>query len=145
MSRRSTSGLSELARLGFSELALSRDRLAAFDEQLTPLFGQAADPDQALDALGRLRERGPAQVAALLSEPETAARLIRLLGASSGLAEFFERHPDELAHLREIGHPPSARVRNELLNAVDGLTGEEAWAALRIRYRRLLARLAAWD
>ena len=145
MTRRSSSGLSELARLGFAELALSRDRLAAFDEGLVALFGQAADPDQALDALGRLRERAPEQVAALLSEPESAARLIRVLGASSGLAEFFERHPDELAQLRELGHPPSARVRDELLDAVAGLSGEAAWAALRIRYRRLLARLAAWD
>ena len=70
-----------------------------------------------------------------------------MLGASAGLGEFFRRHPAELSVLATSSvELPSARaLRDELLAAVSGLHGDEAFVALRVRYRRLLALVAAWD
>ena len=70
-----------------------------------------------------------------------------MLGASSGLGEFIARHPEELAALQDaVDAPPAAaEYRDDLVGAVDGLLGDDAWVALRIRYRHHLLRLAAWD
>ncbi len=148
MPPRNQTTLTELARLGFAELGETSDRLAGLDApQLVPQFASSADPDQALRLLTRLRESAPKQVAALLKHEDAAARLLRVLGASSGLGEFFERRPAELAALAvPLTAPPTAAEYDaDLLSAVEGLTGEKAWAALRVRYRRHLARLTAWD
>jgi glutamate-ammonia-ligase adenylyltransferase len=145
---RNQTTLTELARLGFAELGETSERLDSLDTpELIQFFAAAADPDQALRILVRLRESAPKQVAALLKVPDAAARLIRVLGASSGLGEFFERRPAELAALAApLTAPPQAAEYNaDLLAAVDGLTGDAAWVALRVRYRRHLARLTAWD
>ena len=146
MSRNQTT-LTDLARLGFAELGEASERLADVDPALVPLFAHAADPDQALLLLGRLRESSPAQLNALLRDDAAAARLVRILGASSGLGEFFVRRPEELSALAtELAHPLSPeQYRADLLEAVDGLVGDAGAVALRVRYRRHLARLAAWD
>lgn len=147
MSRNQTT-LTELARLGFAELGAASTRLIELDSpDLVPLFASAADPDQALRLLVGLREASPVPVAALLKRTDAAARLIQVLGASSGLGQFFERHPSELAALASpLSAPPTAaEYGTDLLCAVDGLTGDAAWAALRVRYRRHLAMLTAWD
>lgn len=145
-SRHRTS-LTELARLGFAELGASAALLATFPESLVPAFAGSADPDQALRLLDRLRDRAPGELAGLLEAPDAATRLIRVLGASAGLGEFFRRHPGELSVLgRPPAELPSAQaLRHELLDAVSGLQEDEAVVALRIRYRRLLALVAAWD
>jgi glutamate-ammonia-ligase adenylyltransferase len=145
---RNQTTLTELARLGFAELGETSERLDSLDApELVQYFAAAADPDQALRLLVRLREAAPKQVAALLKVPDAAARLIRVLGASSGLGEFFERRPAELAALAAplTAPPQAAEYDADLLSAVDGLTGDAAWVALRVRYRRHLARLTAWD
>ncbi|GAB3126096.1 bifunctional [glutamine synthetase] adenylyltransferase/[glutamine synthetase]-adenylyl-L-tyrosine phosphorylase [Glaciibacter psychrotolerans] len=88
-----------------------------------------------------------------MRSPSSAQRLLLVLGASSGIAEFFLRHPDELAVLaRACTHiPDAAEYRNDLLDsvgAVDGfasLVEEQGWVALRVRYRSRLAELAAYD
>ena len=147
MNSRTQTTLTELARLGFAELGEASERLADVDPALVPLFAHAADPDQALLLLGRLRESSPAQLNALLRDDAAAARLVRILGASSGLGEFFVRRPEELSALAtELAHPLSPeQYRADLLEAVDGLVGDAGAVALRVRYRRHLARLAAWD
>ena len=145
MSRNQTT-LTELARLGFAELGESSTRLSELDApDLVPYFASAADPDQALRLLVSLREGAPAQVAKL--GPDATARLIQVLGASSGLGQFFERHPTELSSLSTlIAAPPTAEEYGvDLLSVVDGLLADEAWVALRVRYRRHLAMLTAWD
>jgi glutamate-ammonia-ligase adenylyltransferase len=147
MSRNQTT-LTELARLGFAELGDTSARLAELDEpELVPLFTTAADPDQALRLLMSLRESAPNQVAALLADPDASARLIRVLGASSGLGQFFERHPSQLSALASplTAPPSSAEYGPDLLESIKGLTGDAAWVALRVRYRRHLAALTAWD
>lgn len=142
-------GLSELARLGFADLSRAAAGLEALGApQLVPEFSVAADPDQALELLLRLRERAAGPIDEVLARPETARRIIRLLGASTGLGEFLLRRPDELGpSLEPIAAPPAAaEYRRDLLEAVAGLGGgEEARVALRVRYRRHLTRLAVWD
>ncbi|MCU1422610.1 MAG: bifunctional [glutamine synthetase] adenylyltransferase/[glutamine synthetase]-adenylyl-L-tyrosine [Microbacteriaceae bacterium] len=147
MSRNQTT-LTELARLGFAELGGTSERLGTLGApELVPHFASAADPDQALRLLMRLREQSPSEVAAVLRDEDSGGRLVQLLGASAGLGEFFERHPSELAALRTaLAAPPTPdEYETDLLASVDGLFGDAAWVALRVRYRRHLAQLAAWD
>lgn len=145
MSRNQTT-LTELARLGFAELGESGARLAELGEPaLVPLFAAAADPDQALRLLVSLRASAPVEMAKL--DEDATARLIRVLGASSGLGQFFERHPAELSALASpLAEPPTAAAYvADLLSVVEGLTADAAWVALRVRYRRHLAQLTDWD
>jgi [glutamine synthetase] adenylyltransferase / [glutamine synthetase]-adenylyl-L-tyrosine phosphorylase len=158
--RRDSTGLSELAKAGFADLGGARDALGEAAElaglpvaDLLPLFPRAADPDGALHALSRMLRTHDEPVRALLAESGAARRLVSVLGASSGLADFLHRHPDELASLAEPleGLPDAAMLRADLLDAVgavDGyaaLTEDAGRKALRIRYRRHLTRLAAYD
>ncbi len=145
---RNQTTLTDLAKLGFSELGETSERLAALDApHIVPHFASAADPDQALRLLMLLRESAPSEVSALLGDDGAAARLVQVLGASAGLGEFFARHPAELAVLAApLAAPTSAaEYESDLLLSVAGLTGEAAWVALRVRYRRHLAQLTAWD
>lgn len=143
---RTPSTLSELARIGFTELTAARDQLEGFPPRLHEMFRVAADPDRALRMLLRLSERAPEQVESLIADDTTAERLIRVLGASSGIGEFFARRPDQLDVLRASSAPrDQAGYTDDLLGAIDGLHEEAAWVALRVRYRRHLAAIAAWD
>ena len=148
MSRHQTT-LTELARFGFTGLRAAAGLLETLDsaEELLPSFAASADPDQALRMLSMLRDRAPGETATLLANPGAASRLVTILGVSSALGDFFLRHPGELAVLAgELWRPPDAAVlRDDFLTAVSGLTGDAAVSALRVRYRRQLARLAAWD
>jgi glutamate-ammonia-ligase adenylyltransferase len=152
--------LTELARVGFVELGQVRGRL---DEvlalggpepaDLLPLVARTASPDAALGALVALLRQAPAETRALLAHPDSLLRLLRVAGASSGLTEFFLRHPEELPVLAEARAvlPAAAELKADLLDsvgAVDGfaaLVEDQAWVALRVRYRRRLAELAAFD
>ncbi len=140
--------LTELAKLGFAELGPTSRLLDSLGApSLVPHFASAADPDQALRLLLGLRESSPAELARLLKQEDAAGRLILVLGASTGLGEFVARHPEELDALQEpLEAPPdAAEYRTDLVGAVAGLVGDDAWVALRIRYRHHLLRLAAWD
>ncbi|MBP1241766.1 glutamate-ammonia-ligase adenylyltransferase [Frigoribacterium sp. PvP120] len=151
MTRPST-GLSELARLGFAELREARDRIERLvaeeprAESLIASFARAPDPDAALRHLERLVERDADAVSRLL-DGGAGPRLVRVLGASSGLAEFLTRRPDELAGLLSpLTAPPSSdEYVADLLDVVAGLVGDDAAVALRRRYRHHLLRLSAWD
>jgi glutamate-ammonia-ligase adenylyltransferase len=147
MVRRDRTTLTELARLGFTELDSAREQLDTLSPDLVGLFASAADPDQALTLLMRLLEYAPDQTSAALEHATSAGRLIRVLGASSGLGEFFVRRPDEMSVLREefTTLPTEATLRADLLASVAGLVDDAAYTALRVRYRRHLAALAAWD
>ena len=144
---RNQTTLTDLARLGFAELGEASERLMSVDAALVPHFAHAADPDQALLLLGRLREQWPVQLDAVLLDDEAAGRLVRVLGASIGLGEFLLRRPEELASLATALEKPLSpdEYRVDIAAAVDGLEGDAAVVALRVRYRRHLLRLAAWD
>ena len=164
---REQSILTDLARIGFTELDPAVALLAELDEllagkiggvesgivstvQLLPLFAHAADADGALRFLTMLARQSPAETVALLSDVSAADRLVRVLGASAGLADFLLRHPEELSVLALPFSRPLApeEYRLELEDSVASIdpTNEEAsWDALRVRYRRHVTQLAAWD
>ncbi len=145
--------LTDLARLGFAELDRATallDELAPVSEveRILPLFALAADPDQALWSIVSLTRQAPEAVRAVLADDARSTRLIRVLGASAGLADFFLRLPDQLHSLDDpLDRPLSPeQYRADLLEAVAGIEPETlAWSALRVRYRHHLARLTAFD
>lgn len=152
--------LTELARVGFVHLSEVRVRLAEVSElggpesaELLPLLARAANPDAALGALVDMLRQGTPEIHHFLASPDSALRLVRVLGASSGLAGFFLRHPEELDVLEQpMGSLPTVEeLTDDLLDSVgarDGfstLVDDAAWVALRVRYRRRLAAVAAFD
>jgi len=140
--------LTDLARFGFTELDRAADGLRRLGRAEAPAwFAEAADPDAALERLLRLDERAPEAVGAVLADPEAVGHLVRVLGASEGLATFLHRRPEQLAAFVEpLADPlPPEAYRADLLAAVADLSGEAGRVALRVRYRRHLTRLAAWD
>ena len=154
---RHQNSLTELARLGFADLDEASSLLADVSTwhptaELLPFFAAAADPDLALRQLHRLWSKFSAPVAALVSDSAAAGRLIRVLGASTGLAEFLHRNPAEIGCLSDPLRAPltAAGYREDLLAAVADTVdlagaGEAWWSVLRRRYRRHLVRLTAWD
>lgn len=155
-----SSSLTHLARLGFGRLGDADALLGELEadtglgrDALMAGAATAADPDEALNALARIARRAPDAVRVLRDDVQAWRALWALLGASTGFADFYLRHPEELAHLAGAGValPASGELREALLDAVgaaDGFAddgGESAWVALRVRYRRMLARIAAYD
>ncbi len=155
-----SSSLTGLARAGFSRLVETDAMLGELDGEhglpraaVLAHASLAADPDAALGALTRIARRDPAAVRALAADGQGWRALWSLLGASTGFADFFLRHPEEIAHLAGAGIalPGAEDLRESLLESVaaaDGFAadgGEASWVALRVRYRRLLARIAAFD
>ncbi|MFD4957497.1 bifunctional [glutamine synthetase] adenylyltransferase/[glutamine synthetase]-adenylyl-L-tyrosine phosphorylase [Microbacterium sp. NPDC058389] len=154
------SSLTPLARVGFSRLGDAEqllDELAGLTgiprEDVLEHAAMAADPDEALHAVTKLARRDDQAVRRAHRHRSAWRALWALLGASSGFGEFFARHPAELDELVHAGErlPTEDELRASLLEAVgavDGFAadgGESAWVALRVRYRRLLARIAAFD
>lgn len=152
--------LTDLARVGFADFGEARSGLAEVavlggpaTADLLPLLAQTANPDVALAALLVLLRQSPAEVGILLRVPHALLRLLRVLGASTGLTEFFVRHPEELdvLHGAAPGLPTAAELTADLLASVGARDGfatvpdADAWGALRVRYRRRLAEIAAFD
>jgi len=165
--------LTELVRVGFVDLAEVRARLQEVAElgassphsatgptdrvtdtrALLPLLAATASPDAALVALSALLRQDSAELFALLGSPAATGRLLKVLGASSGLTEFFLRHPEELSVLSTPLSvlPDVDDLIRDLLDSVGASAGfsdvvdDTAWIALRVRYRRRLAELAAFD
>ncbi|MCU1476247.1 MAG: bifunctional [glutamine synthetase] adenylyltransferase/[glutamine synthetase]-adenylyl-L-tyrosine [Subtercola sp.] len=159
MTREQTT-LTELARIGFSELTRAQadlDVATSLGEvglpELLASLQLTADPDQALMYLVRLLRLPATPTVELLQAEATRTRLLRVVGMSSGFGDYFLRHPEELSALeKRIQTLPSAdELRDELLNSVasiDGfatIEGEGAWTLLRVRYRRILAQITAYD
>jgi glutamate-ammonia-ligase adenylyltransferase len=156
---REQSILSDLARLGFAELDPTVVLFAELDgllgeavtsAELLPLFAHAADADGALRLLTALMRQSPAEALPILTDHSAADRLVRVLGASSGLADFLLRHPEELSVLAvPFSRPPAPEVYRldleDSVSAIDPANEEASWDALRVRYRRHVTQLAAWD
>ncbi|QLD12972.1 bifunctional [glutamine synthetase] adenylyltransferase/[glutamine synthetase]-adenylyl-L-tyrosine phosphorylase [Microbacterium oleivorans] len=151
-------GLTGLARAGFDDLGRADEHLVELAEltgtsrdDLVVAAETAADPDDALSALLSIARRDRDGVRAALERNQVA--VWSLLGASPGFADFYLRHPSELADLTEVedGLPSREEMHRALLASVsasDGfaeVSGDEAWIALRIAYRRMVARIARFD
>ena len=158
--RRDQATLTDLARLGFAALSGVRAQLDELVEAVhldldavLPAFAKAADPDEALRGLLALARSHPDAVGVALEKPEHRVPLIRLLGASAGLADFFTRHPAELSAFSDWDGrlPTRDELVQSLLDSVDATDGfaaygeEEGYTRLRVRYRRWLARIADHD
>ncbi|TAM70016.1 MAG: bifunctional [glutamine synthetase] adenylyltransferase/[glutamine synthetase]-adenylyl-L-tyrosine phosphorylase [Microbacteriaceae bacterium] len=158
--------LTMLARAGFVELGEARKRLdelqrlrsagstaadlAAADLNGTlAVLSRCADPDAALNRLLQLLRQAPDAVLPLLDDSDASGRLLRVLGASAGLCEFFLRQPGQLdvfaEPVAELPTPEAMRAALAEAVAGDGLTVEVAWSALRTCYRRGLAQIACFD
>ncbi|GAB3579149.1 bifunctional [glutamine synthetase] adenylyltransferase/[glutamine synthetase]-adenylyl-L-tyrosine phosphorylase [Leifsonia lichenia] len=152
--------LTTLARSGFVGLSSVRaqlDELAALTgvpvEDALPAFSVAADPDTALGCTLALVRRAPDRAAPYLREQDAAKRILKVIGASEGIGDFFLRQPAQVDALSQpvTRLPSSAELRDDLLDAVGAVDGfasvteEEAWTALRIRYRRRLVQVASFD
>ena len=151
--------LSALARLGFTGLSAAAatleelSTLVEIDRETLLEGAAAADPDRAAEGMLRVARRDPSVLPPLLRDDDTRRLLWRVFGASSGLADFFFRHPSEIAVLAEVGSlvPNAMTLQERMLDSV-GATGsfaatadESAWVALRIAYRRSIAEIAAVD
>ncbi|WP_066520083.1 bifunctional [glutamine synthetase] adenylyltransferase/[glutamine synthetase]-adenylyl-L-tyrosine phosphorylase [Curtobacterium ammoniigenes] len=158
MSDTTTTSRSDLARLGFADLSGSLERFTGLEARLPSdvrlplaswpdLWERTADPDGALRAIERLLEVAPEPTIDVLRDTAATERLVRLLGASVGLAEFFQRRPAELAVMHAPIEPPRGQpaYRESLVAATAGCSGEAARVALRVRYRRHLAEIALFD
>lgn len=157
--------LTSLAKAGFSSLSEAAERIgpvsAAFHANVDEVLEwcqAVADPDAAFAAVLELLDRNPEAVASLARIAGAARRLLIVLGASQGLAEFFLRRPDQLAALGDPFTiiPDELWFATDFVAAIDAViasaslplteaSAEQAWVALRLRYRYHLARLAAWD
>ncbi len=152
--------LTSLARAGFVDLGAASARLGELGglsglsaDVLLPRFTGCADPDAALAEALTLLRRVPEAVAPYLKRNDDAERVLRVLGASPGLADFFVRQPSALDGLSSPVEtlPTADAMRAELLESVGAIDGfaseteEQAWTALRIGYRRLLAKVASFD
>ncbi len=155
-----SSSLTHLARIGFSQLADAEARLVELEaavghdrEVLTRDASRAADPDAALDGIIQITRRDADAVRRMFDHDRARRVLWAVFGASSGLADFFYRHPEELEFLSRAGDslPSSAELTDGLLESVGAVTGfaasgdESAWVSLRVRYRRFIAQIAAYD
>ncbi|KHK97325.1 glutamine-synthetase [Microbacterium mangrovi] len=155
-----SSTLTGLARAGFSDLGEAEAHLAELAEstgipsaELVAGASWAAAPDAAVASLVRVARRDPAPVAEVLANEHGARAVWSLVGASDGFGSFYLRHPSELVDLRvpRAGLPTAEELVAELRESVGAengfasFAGEEAWVALRVRYRRMLARIAVFD
>ena len=149
-------GLSELARYGFVELegtVAKLDQLvsAVGDSGRSALaeLGFSANPDQALNALLDLSEIDRSTVKKLLGKSESAARLVRTLGASSAMVDLLRRRPEFLTvfDAKETSLPNLNELRKSFDVALKSTSGsaEDRWVAIRLVYRRELLRLIAFD
>lgn len=152
--------LRDVARLGFTALGQAGARLDEAEElagrsleSVLPSFAAVADPDAALGALIDLLRRHRNRMEVVLEDDAALTRLLLVVGASSGLADFLQRRPDELESFREpvLALPGRAEMKRELLESVGAIDGfarlreEQGWTALRVRYRRLLTRIVVHD
>ncbi|MDJ0320364.1 bifunctional [glutamine synthetase] adenylyltransferase/[glutamine synthetase]-adenylyl-L-tyrosine phosphorylase [Pseudarthrobacter sp. PS3-L1] len=156
----------QLISAGFSDLEKGERFLAAPElegldrEQLFAGLHLAANPDTALQSLVRLIEKHPGLKNLAAADLATSEPLYRVLGASEALAEFLIRHPNHLSafDVRVSPEPIQAdprKIREQLLTSVAadpkaarpvaGVTGPEAYVALRAAYRRGVVDLAIKD
>lgn len=155
-----------LIAAGFSDLDKGERFLAARElegldqDALFAGLQLAANPDTALQSLVRLIEKHPELRKLAVADLESSEALYRVLGASEALGEFLIRHPEHLDafDVRASPEPMAANagdLRSRLLQSVRadpksarpvaGLSGQEAYAALRTAYRRGLVELAIKD
>lgn len=152
----------QLAKAGFTDLSEALVLLESLcittgvsSELFLSAIQRCADPDRALTWVSRLCQSKVSlkTVKKILTNEPATTRLLSVLGASRGLAEFIERHPRTLEFFHEEPALPGNQemMRSSLLNSVSAsngyaqVRGDAARDLLRIHYRELLLKIAIWD
>jgi [glutamine synthetase] adenylyltransferase / [glutamine synthetase]-adenylyl-L-tyrosine phosphorylase len=139
--------LSELAGYGFINLEPALKNL----EELVELLGdrvtqalafvaKAQNPDQSLELLLQLSRNHTSQLKAFGSKASHLDRLCLILGASSALFEFLDRHIENLSLLEAKPSLPTLEDHSRELLAQAGSV-----AQIRIGYRKQLTKIASFD
>ena len=139
--------LSELAGYGFINLEPALKNL----EELVALIGdrarpalafvaKAQNPDQSLELLLRLARNHTSQLKAFGSKASHLERLCLILGASSALFDFLDRHIENLSLLEGKPSLPTLDDHSKELLAQAGSV-----AQIRIGYRKQLTKIASFD
>jgi glutamate-ammonia-ligase adenylyltransferase len=139
--------LSELAGYGFINLEPALKNL----EELVALIGdrarpalafvaKAQNPDQSLELLLRLARNHTSQLKAFGSKAIHLERLCLILGASSALFDFLDRHIENLSLLEGKPSLPTLEDHSRELLAQAGSV-----AQIRIGYRKQLTKIASFD
>ena len=142
-----TTSLSELAGYGFINLEPALKNL----EELVGLIGErvrpalafvakAQDPDQSLELLLRLSRSHTGQLQSFCANDSRLQRLCLILGASSALFEFLDRHIEHLSLIEGKPRLPSLEDHSRELLAQAGSV-----AQIRIGYRKQLTKIASFD
>jgi glutamate-ammonia-ligase adenylyltransferase len=133
--------LSDIVRLGFESLSVARENLGELEKLLgssyqrcESAFETSASPDRALTQLLELSRNHPKLIQKALAGSSGPRRLIAILGASDGLAEYLTRHPLELSLFSQTQSLPSTFTLNC-----------ESRLDLRVSYRSMLLAIADWD
>ena len=142
-----TTGLSELAGYGFINLEPALSNL----EELVELLGdrvrpslafvaKAQNPDQSLELLLRLSRSHTAKLKSFSSNAESLERLCLVLGASTALFEFLDRHIEKLELLTKKTKLPTLADHSAVLTkSADSVQG------IRTAYRSQLLLIATFD
>jgi glutamate-ammonia-ligase adenylyltransferase len=153
---RSEGSLAGLAKYGFVEL---EGTIAKLDE-LVSLVGdsgrsalaaleKSASPDQALEYLLRIARDNRVALKKILSKPDSALRLIRVLGTSAALSDFIIQNPTTLTLFeKELNKLPSrSEYTRDALQAINSESDSfsEQVTKLRKQYRSQLLTLAIRD
>lgn len=154
MSRLNTT-TGEFARHGFSDARQASRTWERWVERRgsePPLalasFAPAALRDQALEAVARMAEQDSGLVEEMAADPEWTARVVRVAGASTTLAQFLARHPEEA---RLLQADPVARGREgwmEFFASRADVTDQVATSdsdAVRVANHAALLQVAARD
>lgn len=142
-----TTSLSELAGYGFINLEPALKNL----EELVALIGdrarpalafvaKAQNPDQSLELLLRLSRNHSSQLKSFCAKASHLERLCLILGSSSALFEFLDRHIENLSLLEGKPSLPTLEDHSRELMAQAGSV-----AQIRIGYRKQLAKIASFD
>ena len=153
--------LTDVAKAGFIDLRRGREvveQLCAPTglsvEQLLDLFAHAAEPDIAGQTVIDLLAAPSAPGEAWASDYAWLERVVRVAGASRGLADFLVRHPDRVGALRVHREDldDEETIAHRMLTAVGAdsrgfATGdlEAARDSLRCEYRAIVCEIACFD
>ncbi len=142
-----TTSLSELAGYGFINLEPALKNLeelvALIGERVRPALAfvaKAQNPDQSLELLLRLSRNHTGQLQSFCAKASHLERLCLILGASSALFEFLDRHIEHLSLIEGKPRLPSLDDHSrELLDHAGSV------AQIRIGYRKQLTKIASFD
>lgn len=157
MARATGLSLAALAKAGFLDLSAASESLEVLaeksgdqPEEWLQALARAADPEAAVSVLLRLSE----EQTSMLRRADAAARerMCLLFGASAAFGDFVLRQPGTLIELFSTGghlvaaEEAQTEMRRALQDEEGNLRdGTDAWNALRVAYRKLLASVMLWD